>query len=202
MRAAVARTALFGIALLGTLLVVLGASGAPAGAQTELGCAPDIGIDAVIEQAPTVFTGTVRVLDGSGRRATVEIIRVWKGGPLPKRVEVQGTIATQNKVRTVLDRLYARDRTYLFLPTAGASPRFRENRCSATRELTTALAAKAPADGGSAPLGPGVPLPHDDLARFAPLLIGVPAFVVLGGLLAAARLRGRRPRRPRRPAAA
>ncbi len=197
MRAPAARAAAFG-----AVLAVLGALGGPASAQSEVGCAPDIGIEAVIQQSPTVFTGTVRALDSSGRRATVEIIRVWKGGPLPRRVEVQGTIATQNKVKTVLDRLYARNRTYLFLPTAGVSPRFRENRCSATRELTTALAAKAPADGGSAPLGAGVPLPHDDLARFAPLLIGVPAFVVLGGLLAAARLRGRRPRGPRRPAAA
>jgi len=172
----------------------------PAQAQTDLGCAPDLGIDAGIDAAPTVFTGTVRALGNKGRQATVEVIRVWKGDPLPKRVEVQGTIATQDKVATALDRLYARERTYLFLPTAGSSPRFRENRCSSTRELTAELAAKGPADGGAVPRGEGVPLPDKGLGRFLPLMLGVPAFVVLGTLLALARRRTARSGPPRRPA--
>jgi len=174
----------------------------PAQAQTDLGCPPDLGIDARIAAAPTVFTGTVRALGNKGRQATVEVIRVWKGGPLPKRVEVQGTIATQDKVVTALDRLYARDRTYLFLPTAGGSPRFRENRCSTTRELTAELAAKAPSDGGAVPQGEGVPLPDEGLGRFLPLMIGVPTFVVLFTLLALARRRTTRRGPSRRPPAA
>ena len=186
---------LFSAAVLAGLIVVGSAAG-PAGSQAELGCPPDGGIDVAIGQAPTVFTGTVRVLGNKGRRATIEVIRVWKGAPLPKRVEVQGTIATQSKVVTALDRLYARDRTYLFLPTSGASPRFRENRCSATRQLTAELAAKAPRDGGAAPQGQGVPLPGADLGRFAPLMVGAPALAVLGGLLVAARRRSKRSGQP------
>jgi len=180
-----------------TFAVALLQAGAtsPAGAQTEVGCPPDTGIETRIDEAPTVFTGTVRVLTNQGRTATVDVIRVWKGGTLPRRVEVRGTIATQSKVVTALDRIYARDSTYLFLPTAGANPRFVENRCSATRVLTSDLAARAPGDGGAAPVGPGVALPRASLGKFVPLLIVVPALLVLGVLLLAARRQTKR-RRP------
>lgn len=167
---------------------------APAAAQTELGCPPDTGIDARIEAAPTVFTGTVKAVGNKGRTATVDVIRVWKGGTLPKRVQVSGTIATQAKVVTALDRLYARDATYLFLPTSGSSPRFIENRCSATRALTSDLAAKAPGDGGTAPVGEGVSLPRAGLGKFAPLMVAVPAFLLLALLQVGARRRSRRGR--------
>ncbi len=187
----------FRAAAAGSALLIATATGAPAAtAQADLGCTPDVGIDTRIEEAPTVFTGTVRALGNNGRAATVDVIRVWKGGTLPQRVEVQGTIATQAKVVTALDRQYARERTYLFLPTAGASPRFRENRCSATRELTTELATKGPLDGGAVPQGKGVPVPGIGLGRFVPLMLGVPAFAVLAGLLLAARRKSKRSRRP------
>jgi len=170
----------------------------PAGAQVEVGCAADTAtdIEARIDAAPTVFTGTVRALTNQRRTATVDVIRVWKGRVLPKRVEVRGTIATQSKVNTALDRVYGRGSTYLFLPTAGASPRFVENRCSATRILTSELAAKAPGDGGASPVGPGVGLPSANLGKFVPLLIVVPALLVLGGLVFAARRQGKRRHRP------
>ena len=188
------------VAAAAAMLLAAAGSG-PAGAQTDLGCPPDLGIDAALEQAPVVFIGTVRALGNDGRQATVEVTRVWKGGTLPMRVEVQGTIATQDKVVTALDRLYARDRTYLFLPSTGSSPRFRENRCSATRALTAELAAKAPADGGSAPQGQGVPLPDAGLGRLLPLMIVVPALVALAGLLVVARRKARGPRPPAPPVA-
>lgn len=159
----------------------------PATAQTELGCAPDLPIEARIADATTVFTGTVRTLTNNGRTATVEVIRVWKGGTLPKRVQVTGTIATQSKVITALDRLYARDRAYLFVPSAGATPRFIENRCSATQALTAELSALAPSDGGAIPVGAGVPLPTAGLSKMVPLLIAIPVFLGLGVLLFLAR---------------
>lgn len=177
---------------IGIALLVAGPGAGLAAAQAELGCVPPPTITDAIEQVPTVFTGTVRALGNQGRTATVDVIRVWKGATVPKRVEVQGTIATQAKVLTALDRLYARDRTYLFLPTAGGSPRFRENRCSATRLLTADLAATAPEGGGTVPQGVGVALPGGGLGRFVPLMLGVPGFIVLGGLLLGARRRTKR----------
>lgn len=159
----------------------------PAGAQVELGCPTDPGIEARIDAAPTVFTGTVRALGNQDRTAIVDVIRVWKGGPLPKRVEVRGTIATQSKVVTALDRRYAGSSTYLFVPTAGANPRFIENRCSASRLLTAELAAKGPGDGGSAPVGNGVSMPRAGLGKFVPLMLALPAIVLIGSLLFAAR---------------
>jgi hypothetical protein len=177
------------------LLVLSGLPGRAADAQAELGCPSDAGIETRIEEAPTVFTGIVRALGNEGRTATVDVIRVWKGGPLPKRVQVRGTIATQSKVITALDRLYAQGSTYLFLPTAGASPRFIENRCSATRTLNSELAAMAPPDGGAIPTGAGVPLPGPGIGRFVPLMVIAPVLLLLGGLLIAARRQTRR-RRP------
>jgi len=168
-----------------------------ADAQVEFGCPPDPGIEARLVEAPTVFTGIVRALGNQDRTATIDIIRVWKGGPLPKRVRVTGTIATQSKVVTVLDRLYSRDSTYLFLPTTGTSPRFVENRCSSTRILTSELAAKAPLDGGSVPVGEGVGLPRAGIGKFVPLMVALPALLVVGGLLAAARRQTARRRRQR-----
>lgn len=184
------------VAVLLVALSVVGPPTRPAGAQAELGCAPDPGIDARIEQAPTVFTGTVRAVGNQGRTATVDVIRVWKGGTLPRRVQVTGTIATQSKVVTALDRLYARDRAYLFLPTAGSSPRFAENRCSATRALTAELSARAPADGGAPPVGQGVPLPQAGLGRYVPIMVVAPALVILAGLLVVARRKTVGLRRP------
>lgn len=180
------------------LAVVVAVAGpaSRAGAQAEVGCAPDVDIEARIESAPVAFTGTVRALTNQGRTATVDVIRVWKGPDLPKRVEVRGTIATQSKVVTALDRLYALDSTYLFLPPAGAAPRFVENRCSATRTLDAGLAARAPTDGGRVPVGEGVALPREGLGRFVPLMIVIPALLVLGGLLLAARRQTRRSRTP------
>jgi hypothetical protein len=178
-------------ALFALALATVAVPAAPAGAQAELGCAPDIGIDARIAEAPTVFTGTVKALGNKGRTATVDVIRVWKGGTLPKRVQVTGTIATQAKVVTALDRLYAEGTTYLFVPPAGTNPRFIENRCSATRQLTPELAAKEPG-GGSAPVGEGVPLPQAGLGKLVPLMIVIPALLVLAGLLLAARRKARR----------
>jgi len=172
-------------------------SGNP-GAQVELGCPPDPGIQARIDEAATVFTGTVAAVGNQGRTATVNVIRVWKGGTLPRRVQVTGTIATQSKVITALDRLYARDRTYLFLPTAGTNPRFIENRCSATRILDAGLSALEPAGTGSEPLGAGVSLPRAGIGKFVPLIVAVPALAVVGGLLFAARRQTTRTRRPPR----
>lgn len=168
----------------------------PAAAQTELGCAPDAAIQTRIADAPTVFVGTVRTLGNKGRTATVDVIRVWKGGPLPRRVQVTGTIATQSKVVTALDRLYAVDRTYLFLPTSGATPRFTEDRCSATRQLTPELAAAAPAQT-QPPVGEGVPLPQAGLGQYVPLMVVLPALLGLAVLLLGARRKAARMTAPR-----
>ena len=166
----------------------------PASAQVPIpGCPADPGIDARLAAAPVLFTGVVKAVEDRGREAYVDVIRVWKGGPLPKRIEIRGTIATQSKVVTALDRLYAKDRAYLFGPTSGESPHFKENQCSLTRPLTAELSAKAPPDGGTLPsANPGVDLPAGDKGKFLPLVIGLVAAVALVALFVLARRAQRR----------
>jgi hypothetical protein len=176
-------------------VLLLGMPARDAGAQTipVPGCPPDSGIDARLAQAPVVFTGLVEAVTDDGREAYVKVIRVWKGGPLPQRVQVRGTVATQSKVVTALDRLYAKERAYLFGPTTGQSPRFVENQCSLTTPLTAELSAKAPPDGGAPPsANPGVDLPAAENGKFLPLLIGGVAAVLLVALFVLARRAQRR----------
>jgi len=153
-----------------------------------LGCDASPPIEQRVADAPIVFVGTITTVADDGRLATVDVIRIWRGGPLPRQVEVRGTVATQSKVHTALDRIYAKGATYLFVPTAGATPRFIENQCSSTTPLTRELSALAPPGGGVAPTGEAeLTTQGRDLSKVLPLAIGGVAFAVLGSLLLAAR---------------
>ena len=168
---------------------------APASAQVLPGCADEGSIATRVAVAPVAFIGTVAALSDKGRVATVDVLKVWKGGPLPRRVEVRGTIATQSKVVTALDRLYASHRTYLFVPSAGVTPHFVENQCSATRAISSEVTALGPADGGQQPTSAsGVSLPGNGLAKLAPLAIGAAGFLLIGAFLTRQILRDRRRR--------
>lgn len=186
------------------LLAPVGSGAVAAGAaEAVVGCPPEVPVADAVATASTVFTGTVRSLANDDRTAVVDVIRIWKGGPLPREVEVRGTIATQDKVATALDRTYAKGATYLFVPSAGQTPRFVENQCSATTTLTRELAAMAPAGGGDPPTGPTSSVEKaasPSLARFAPLGVGL---VVAGGVgvaLLLARRRTRAAQQATRPA--
>jgi hypothetical protein len=172
--------------------LVLVVATTPARAQGLPGCAAREPVSAVVAAAPIAFIGTVAALADEDREATVDVIRVWRGGPLPKVVHVRGNVATQAKVHTALDRTYAKGATYLFLPTAGRSPAFAETACSSTATLTTELAALAPQGGGDPPVGAVASAPSTRSAtRFLPVAIGGAFFVGLCGLLLAARRRSR-----------
>jgi hypothetical protein len=174
------------------LLAVVPASSADA--QPAPGCPPPPPIEESVRTAPVVFVGTISSLRDEGREATVDVVRVWRGGPLPPKVQVRGTVATQSKVHTALDRIYAQGATYLFLPTAGTRPSFIENQCSSTSVLSSELAALQPSGGGDLPSGisdstaTGGGAGYD---RWLPLAIGGVAFVGLGTLLLMARRRAR-----------
>jgi hypothetical protein len=167
----------------------------PAAAVVIPGCAEAPPIAEVVATANVAFIGTVAAVTDEEREATVDVTRVWKGGPLPSRVHVRGNVATQAKVHTALDKTYAQGAQYLFLPTAGASPSFAETACSSTALLSSELAALAPAGGGDPPVGgraPGLQRDDDDSAtRYVPLAIGGAAFVGLAVLLGLARRRSR-----------
>lgn len=165
----------------------------PAGAQEDFGCAPPPSMAEVVTTAPVVFTGTVEEVRDGGREATVSIIRIWRGAPLPPKVQVRGTVATQSKVQTAHDRSYAQGATYLFVPTSGTRPHFVEDSCSPTALLDGTLAALQPRDGGSLPSGASqLSRSPTDPTKVLPLAIGAVAFVGLGSLLLRARRAGRR----------
>jgi hypothetical protein len=184
---------------LALLLVTAGlalAVAAPAHAETFPGCPEALPIRDAVAAAPIAFLGTVTDVKDEDRLATVEVIRIWRGAPLPPKVEVRGTVATQAKVHTALDRSYAKGATYLFLPTSGRKPHLVENQCSATTLLTGELAALQPPGGGELPSGVSDVSPtRTDYARLLPLAIGGVAFVGLGTALLLARRRTRHPAR-------
>lgn len=153
-------------------------------AQTVPGCTGgDTPLADRLAASPVVFTGVVRALSEEGRLATVDVLQVWKGGPLAKRVDVRGTIAEQASIHTALDRIYAKDRTYLWAPLKGTSPHFVENQCSPTRSLNAEVNALAPKDLTAPGPDAGVDLPGASRTRLLPLALGGAAFVAIGALL-------------------
>jgi hypothetical protein len=163
-----------------------------ASGQTVAGCPEKPPLREQVATAPVAFIGTVADLKDEDRLATVDVIRIWRGGPLPPKVEVRGTVATQSKVHTALDRTYAKGATYLFLPTSGSVPHLIENACAGTTVLTGEIAALQPAGGGSLPSGVSDVTPtRTDYGKLLPLAIGGVAFVALGTALLLARRRTR-----------
>ena len=136
-----------------------------------------------IQEADSVFVGTVTSLSNGNRWATVAVEEVWAGPDLAPTVEVRGA---PDGMTTSADRTYASGKAYLFVVLI-ADGQLNDNACSATREFTRDLIGLRPATARQ-PIS-SVPDP-DTAASFDPaslllpgaLIIGA-GFLVFGGVL-------------------
>lgn len=89
-----------------------------------------------------VFAGRVIETAGRGRLAVVEVQSIWKGGDLLGVTRVEGG-DVESPSRD--DRTFETGQQYVFFPRNDRPP-FRDDRCSATTELTDAVARLEPDD--------------------------------------------------------
>ena len=108
----------------------------------------------VLNEAQSVFVGTVVYTWDGDRRARVHVESIWRGPVLPAYVEVHGSPADGMFTATSVDRTYQAGQKYLFA-LLGTSQPLQDNSCSATQPYTQALGAYAPAHAIS-PMSPTV----------------------------------------------
>jgi hypothetical protein len=89
-----------------------------------------------------VFAGQVIETAGRGRVAVVEVQSIWKGGDLLGVTRVEGGDVESPSGD---DRTFETGQQYVFFPRNDRPP-FRDDRCSATTELTDAVARLEPDD--------------------------------------------------------
>ncbi len=89
-----------------------------------------------------VFAGRVIETAGRGRVAVVEVHSIWKGGGILGVTRVEGG-DVESPSRD--DRTFETGQQYVFFPRNDQAP-FRDDRCSATTELTEAVARLEPKD--------------------------------------------------------
>jgi hypothetical protein len=124
-------------------LLMVAATTAPVFAS----CAVQLPLSESLAASSIVFTGTV-VAVSNQRIATVLVDEVWKGGPLPARVEVRGGPGDPGSITSV-DRSFQQGDKYLFVPINSAPP-FEDNACTATREYSPELESSRPLDSSAA----------------------------------------------------
>ena len=144
------------VALTLALLMLAGAGGAAAS------CVEPRPLPAVLDEAQSVFVGTVVFTWDGDRRARVHVESIWRGPVLPAYVEVHGSPAEGGSMATSVDRTYKAGGRYLFALLGTTQP-FSDNVCTATQPYTPALDAYAPAN----PQQPMSPTAIDPVANVA-----------------------------------
>jgi hypothetical protein len=150
-------------------------------ASARAGCAEPPTPKEALASNDVVFAGRVIETAGRGRVAVVEVQSVWKGGDILGVTRVEGGEVGSP---TRDDRTFETGQQYVFFP-GNDHPPFRDDRCSATTELTDAVARLEP-DGARAPRS----------GRSNSFLVVLVAALVAGGVFQARR--ALRPSRVRR----
>jgi len=184
---------LIGMKIIGLKQACLGAlaagvwSVAIASAVSASCAAPPVGVDQALQQAPVIFVGRVVATSNGDREAIINVVSQWRGRPLPAQVTVVGT-PDQAAAATSVDRRYTTGLVYLVVPVNTSSP-FSDNACTMTREYTPDLVQYAPAGARAYP-SPGPAAPGIAM----PVLLAGALIVVLGAVIMALVVRGRRQR--------
>jgi hypothetical protein len=132
---------LSGRALLAGLLVAAALAGIAA-APAHAACAERPSPKEALASNDVVFAGRVIETAGGGRVAVVEVQSIWKGGDIVGVTRVEGgNVGSPTRD----DRTFETGQEYVFFP-GNDHPPFRDDRCSATTELTDTVARLEPDD--------------------------------------------------------
>lgn len=129
----------------------------PAPAVALCAAAPPLG--RAIEDAETVFVGTVEELSNDDRWAVVSVSDVWKGD-VAAEVQVRGGPEDPPgpmQVASSVDRTFAEGETYLFLPQADGGGVFLDDSCTATTRYRDEHEKLRPAGAYVPPAAPAPP---------------------------------------------
>jgi hypothetical protein len=136
-----------------------------------------------IQEADSVFVGTVASLSNNDRWASVAVEEVWKGPDLAPVVEVRG--GPDGNAASSVDRAFTVKTSYLFVVLISDGV-LSDNACSATTEFTRDLIALRP-PGARQPVSAVAPeagAPFDPAALLLPAaLIAGAGVLVFGGAL-------------------
>lgn len=153
-----------------------------AAAPASASCAEPIPVGQALEEARTVFVGTVTDVDYAGRVATFSIEEVWKGevggtavvAGGPTLSELEQAHAQGGDVATSVDRTYEIGGRYLVVSYRSDGAVLLDNACSATQPFGADLESFRP-DSAHAPAG-SEPVAVTETAP------GILAWTVLGAL--------------------
>lgn len=118
--------------------------GGPAAAS----CAAPPPLRQAIDEARTVFVGTVTETSNADRWATVAVSEVWKGD-VARTVEVRGGPADPPgpvHAASSVDRAFRDGAMYLFVPSGGEDEVFHDDACSSTTRYGARYEHLRPAD--------------------------------------------------------
>jgi hypothetical protein len=110
--------------------------------SSHAACAEPPGPKEALASNDVVFAGRVIETAGRGRVAVVEVQSIWKGEDLLGVTRVEGGDV---EAPSRDDRTFETGQQYVFFPLNDRPP-FRDDRCSATTELTDAVARLEPDD--------------------------------------------------------
>lgn len=151
-------------------------------------------LDQAIEEAETVFVGTVVGLDFDARLATFDVSEVWKGTVAseatvnggPGLQELAEARAQGQGLFTSVDRQFEAGQVYLVVSYGSTGEIFSDNACSSTQLLSaeTELARPAGAYAPTAAPETEAPPPGDDgLGWVTPTLIAAAVLGVAAGVI-------------------
>ena len=132
---------------------------APAGAS----CIEPPPYPRAIEEAASVFVGTVVATTNAGRWVTVRVEEVWKGDDIAAEVEIQAGPEDPPGDATAissLDRRYRAGTTYLFFPWQRRGEIFFDNACTQTSVFRPSLERFRPAGATASSPSPS-PTPEE-----------------------------------------
>ncbi|MGH2821368.1 MAG: hypothetical protein ACRDJ5_12015 [Actinomycetota bacterium] len=118
------------------VVVVVAASALVPGHPAGASCVTAPPLKRAVARARTAFVGRVLATSNEGRWATVDVLELWRGDPVPEQVHIQAgpadPILPFIGVASSTDRHFRVGARYLFFPYGRKGRVFQDNNCTST----------------------------------------------------------------------